>query len=174
MRYFKKRNIILSLIAATLFIIFIASVLFFRNNNNIVQPIAFNHKIHIDKVGMGCIDCHANVETMARATFPTLETCQTCHSGEPISESPQEKILLKYIAENKEIPWIQIYKVPDHVYFSHRRHVVGGTLECLSCHGNVAEMSLPVSSPAIKVTMNNCVNCHKNNKITNDCLTCHR
>ncbi len=142
--------------------------------DKVVQPIAFNHKVHIETAGMNCKDCHLNVETIARASIPTLEVCQTCHSDEPISKSPAEKEVLRYFAEKKEIPWVQIYSVPEQVYFSHRRHVKIGGLECSSCHGNIAGMITPVSSEAVSVTMENCMNCHKQHKVTNDCLACHR
>jgi hypothetical protein len=139
----------------------------------VVQPIAFNHKIHIETASMNCKDCHLNVETMARASIPALEVCQTCHSDEPISKSPVEKEVLRYVAEKREIPWVQIYSVPAQVYFSHRRHVMIGGLECSSCHGSIAAMTTPVSYQAVPVTMENCVNCHKQHKVTNDCLACH-
>ena len=141
--------------------------------HNIAQPLAFNHKIHIENASLNCKDCHLNVETMARASIPTLEVCQTCHSGEPISKSSVEKEVLRYVAEKKEIPWVQIYSVPDQVYFSHRRHVKIGGLECSSCHGNVAALMTSVSSQALPVTMKNCIDCHKQHKVTNDCLACH-
>jgi hypothetical protein len=148
--------------------------LFVTAGHSVVQPIAFNHKVHTESVSLSCKDCHLNVETMAVASIPTLEVCQTCHIGEPISKSPVEKELLQYVAEKKEIPWVQIYSVPDQVYFSHRRHVMIGELECSNCHGNVAAMTTPVSYQSVPVTMKNCISCHKQHKVTNDCLACHR
>ena len=79
-----------------------------------------------------------------------------------------------YIAQESEIPWERVYRVPDHVYFSHRRHVTGAGLECEVCHGNVKEFTKPASSPAVPVTMENCMSCHRENNVTNDCLSCHR
>jgi hypothetical protein len=141
---------------------------------NGVQPIQYNHKIHIEEAGAECVDCHIYVEEMSSASIPTLEICQDCHGDEPISESAEELKLLKYIEEKREIPWERIYKVPEHVYFSHRRHVVLGELECSNCHGNVAELSVSVDEPFLPVTMDNCIDCHKQHKVSNDCLTCHR
>jgi hypothetical protein len=139
------------------------------------QPLAYNHKAHIEQAGLTCLDCHAGVESAARATIPPLEVCRNCHSSEPISESPEEQRLIDlYTSTDTEIGWERVYSVPDHVFFSHRRHVVGGELECRECHGNVAEMANPVSLPVIEPTMENCMNCHRQNKVTNDCLSCHR
>jgi len=144
------------------------------SKNKVLQPFAFNHKVHVESVGLNCKDCHINVEKSVRATIPMLEICKNCHSEEPISTSPNEKELIKYIVENKEIPWTQIYLVPDHVYFSHRRHVTIGELNCTNCHGNVAAMTTPVTQQEIPVTMKNCLNCHLQKKVTIDCLSCHR
>lgn len=138
------------------------------------QPIAYNHRVHIEAAGLQCTDCHRYVQTMASATLPPLEVCSGCHDSEPMTESPAEKVLLKYVEEGKEIPWRKVYNVPDHVYFSHKRHVVLGELDCAACHGPVQEFTTPVTSTAIEVTMENCMDCHRNNKVTNDCLSCHR
>jgi hypothetical protein len=153
---------------------FLISFPFCSGQDNETQPLSYNHKIHVEDVGLECKDCHLYVEDMAAATIPTLDVCGDCHADEPISESSEETKLLKYIAESKEIPWIEIYDVPDHVYFSHRRHVIGGELECSACHGNVGEFTRPVTSEFIPVTMENCMDCHKQHQVTNDCLSCHR
>ena len=142
--------------------------------HSIAQPLAFNHKVHIENASLTCKDCHLNVEKMAVATIPMMEVCQTCHNDQPLSKSPAEQELFKYAAEKKEIPWIQVYSLPEHVYFSHRRHVTIGGLECSGCHGNVAAMTTSVSSPATPVKMENCINCYKQHNVTNDCLACHR
>ena len=161
---------IVALIALFLFI-FLA---FPASKHTVAQPLAFNHKVHIENASLTCKDCHLNAEKMAVATIPALEVCQTCHNDEPLSKSPAEQELFKYAAQKKEIPWIQIYSLPGHVYFSHRRHVTIGGLECSSCHGDVATMTTPVSYPATPMTMENCTGCHKQHKVTNDCLACHR
>ena len=139
-----------------------------------VQPINYNHKVHIEKAGMNCTDCHAYAEKLASASIPTLETCQNCHNDTPLSQSPEETKLLNHVAEKKEIPWARIYKLPDHVYFSHRRHVVRGKLDCAECHGVMAELTEAVSIPAKPVTMENCLRCHQKTNASTDCLACHR
>jgi len=141
--------------------------------NAIIQPINYNHKLHIEKAKLTCVDCHLFVETMAAATIPNIEVCSDCHSGEPLSKSPEEVKLLKYIESGKRIPWEKIYSVPAHVYFSHRRHVTIGEIKCIQCHGNVQELTEPASHPLWLATMKNCIKCHKENKVTYDCLACH-
>ena len=144
------------------------------STNDTGQPIAYNHKVHIENAGLTCVDCHVNFEKSVFASIPALEICRNCHSDQPLSDSAEEKKLLEYIARGTEIPWKGIYRVPDHVYFSHRRHVVKGELECAACHGNVRGFTRPVSSTFLPVTMENCMRCHREKKISNDCLACHR
>ena len=169
----RTRSIII-VSASGILLLAVFIVVAFSSGGHTHQPIAYNHKVHIDSAGLHCTDCHVHAGDMASASIPSLEVCQNCHSTEPISKSPEELKVLKYIAERKEIPWLRIYKVPDHVYFSHRRHVTGGKLECSACHGNVAEQTKPVSAPFLPVTMENCIDCHKQRKVSNDCLACHR
>lgn len=138
------------------------------------QPIAYNHKLHIETVGLECAECHRYVETSAAATLPPLEVCRSCHESDPLTESPEETVLLTYVADGTEIPWKRIYHVPDHVYFSHRRHVVLGELDCSLCHGVLQEQTTPVRSAFLEVKMENCMDCHREHKVTNDCLSCHR
>ena len=142
----------------------------------IVQPIAYNHSLHVEGEGLECIDCHAYVEQLPRATLPELEICLDCHDVDPISEeeSAEEAILIEHIESEREIAWQRVYEVPDHVYFSHRRHVVSGELECATCHGDVGSFTEPVTEAFMEFTMDDCMDCHNDNGVTNDCLTCHK
>jgi len=152
----------------------IAAFAAFRPEGGIEQPLQYSHKVHVETAGLTCQDCHTSVQSSSSATIPPLETCSMCHSGEPISESPEEQKLLQYVTEGKEIPWNRVYRVPDHVYFSHRRHVIGGSVECASCHGNVGEFAAPITATFAPVTMEACMDCHRKSDVTNDCLSCHR
>lgn len=157
-------------ILVVLVVIYVAST----SNNVITQPLVYNHKVHIETAGLACIDCHTSVETSSAASLPALETCSTCHSESPISQSPEELKLLEYVAGERPIPWKRVYSVPDHVFFSHRRHVAKGGLECTVCHGSVSELIEPATTQFLPITMDNCMKCHRENNVTNDCLACHR
>ena len=138
------------------------------------QPLLYNHNVHVEEEGLECIDCHESVEQAAYATIPRLNLCLDCHDTEPMSESPEEAKLIAHIESEEEIAWNQVYRVPSHVYFSHRRHVTLGEVECSVCHGNVPEQMVPVQAPVIPLTMEWCMDCHTENKVSNDCLACHR
>ena len=168
-----KLNVINVLIPIIAIVFIFALWVLFAGQSPIIQPISYNHKVHIEEAGLECIDCHKYAESMARASIPNINLCEDCHGNEPISKSPEEKKLIEFIEQKQNIPWKQIYSVPDHVHFSHRRHVVIGELKCSNCHGNVSELTAPAQYPFLIPSMGNCIDCHKQHKITNDCLACH-
>jgi hypothetical protein len=135
------------------------------------QPIAFNHKKHLEQ-GTECITCHANSKEQTFSGMPTVKTCMECHK-DPLTQNPQEKKIRELHKKGQGIPWKRIYEQPDHVFFSHRRHVVLGKIECQGCHGDIGQSKRPPSKPWVKMTMNWCMDCHAKSKVTNDCLACH-
>ncbi len=139
----------------------------------IVQPVPFNHNLHVEELDLDCVDCHTQVRKRPRATLPIIDICQDCHM-EAITDTDVEEQLLAYATESREIPWQRIYSVPDHVYFSHRRHVTLGNIPCETCHGDIRQLTEPQRYPVIAVTMDSCMSCHEEQQITNDCLACHR
>ncbi|MEE9167330.1 MAG: cytochrome c3 family protein [Candidatus Neomarinimicrobiota bacterium] len=145
----------------------------FREPELAIQPLLFSHNLHIEEMDLQCGDCHTEATRRARATFPTTEACTTCHD-DPLTETETEAQLLAYTHEDREIPWQRIYMVPDHVYFSHRRHVTLGNVPCETCHGNIRSMTEPLDRPLIPVSMDRCMDCHEEHQVTNDCLSCHR
>jgi len=135
------------------------------------QPISFSHKKHQEQ-GVECITCHPYYQDQTFAGIPTVATCLECHK-EPITKSSEEEKIRQFEKRGEAIPWKGIYEEPDHVFFSHRRHVVLGKIECSSCHGNIGETERPPSKPWVNMTMRWCMNCHQQGKVTNDCLACH-
>jgi hypothetical protein len=138
----------------------------------VVQPIPFNHQLHAGDQEIECTTCHTGVEKLERAGFPVNDICEECHSEES-SGTETEKRMLEYVTGKRAIPWQRIYRVPDHVYFSHRRHVVSGKVRCESCHGNVKELKEPPQYPIVSLSMDFCMDCHEKQKVSNDCLACH-
>ena len=140
-------------------------------SKGIIQPISFNHKIHAEN-DMECSDCHLYFKKQASSGRPSLETCTGCHE-EPLGESTAEKKLMEYIKTMEEIEWQRLYRVPEDVYFSHRRHVVLGEIECSTCHGDIGNSSRPPAKP-VEISMKKCMKCHKARGVNNDCIACHR
>ena len=136
------------------------------------QPIAFNHELHVEEMGAECTDCHQHVLDGARATIPNIGVCADCHE-EAQTDSPEEARLVEYIQAGEPIPWLKVYTVPDHVYFSHRRHAAIAEIACETCHGEVGQQSQPVTRPAVEMTMDHCMDCHEETGASNDCIWCH-
>lgn len=122
---------------------------------------------------MECYDCHLMVETHRRATIPNIDVCSECHDYIDTDIEEAQKVA-DYIAEGKQIPWIQVHRVVDYAYFSHQRHVTLGEIDCSTCHGNVQEREIPFTETYAEMTMDWCKNCHEENLITIDCNSCHR
>ena len=138
-----------------------------------VQPIAFNHKTHVDANSLECVDCHAHALDGVRATIPEIGVCAACHS-EPQGDSAAEAEVVEHVRAGTPIAWVQVHWVPDHVYFSHRRHAALGEIACEVCHGKVRERVLPFTRPAVRLRMSWCIACHERTEARNDCVACHR
>lgn len=144
-----------------------------RKRSAVAQPIAFNHKIHAGDLKLECSHCHQGVETGPFATLPKAEICLECHVA-PLSENPEEAKVREYGEDKGEIPWHRLTRLPDHVYFSHQRHVKLGKVPCETCHGKMAERTKPPSSAPKALSMNDCLDCHRKQQASVDCVSCHR
>ncbi len=150
---------------------------FISGERPVPQPLAYSHHAHVIKHEMTCVQCHVGAESTARATIPNIESCsQICHRTDlpALSNSPVEFELREYLSAGENIPWQKVYRVDSHVYFSHARHTVLGEIACETCHGNVGEMTTPVQTQARVITMSDCMACHEERQVSNDCNNCHR
>lgn len=138
----------------------------------VVQPIQFNHAKHT-ALELECSLCHEHVAEQAFAGLPQATVCMLCHSA-PMSESLEEEKVRQFAARGEAIPWRRVYRLPAHVFFSHRRHVTLGKIECSTCHGSIAEATVPPSRPAVKLAMEWCLECHGQRGALVDCNACHR
>ena len=93
-----------------------------------------------------------------------------CHKA--VAKDKEEIIKLTRYWDNKElIPWEKVYSVPEHVYFSHKRHIKAG-LDCSKCHGQLAAM--PRVRQVTSIRMGFCIDCHKAKGVSRDCYICHK
>ncbi len=134
------------------------------------QPIAFPHTIHVSKLNLPCDFCHIFVKRSRHAGAPPLERCMSCHRT--IATDREEiRTLTRHYDEKRPVAWNRVYSLPDHVYFSHKRHVKGG-LDCSECHGQVGTMRKIRRVGSLK--MGWCVSCHRARGAPLDCTTCHK
>jgi cytochrome c7-like protein/class III cytochrome C family protein len=134
------------------------------------QPVPFNHRVHAGDNRIGCTMCHAYAEHAPVAGIPSMARCRGCHRFVS-KEKPDVMAVLKAFDDKKPLAWSRIDRLPDHVYFTHERHVAAG-LRCQECHGEVETME--GAPPAPPLTMGWCVDCHRAKEAATDCLACHK
>ena len=134
------------------------------------QPMAFSHRVHATDKEISCLVCHAEAPVGSRAGIPPLETCMLCHEHVIVTHPEIRKLRAAYV-RRQPIAWAQVYNVPEFVFFNHAAHV-RRQVDCGTCHGNVREMDRVVQ--AHEFTMGFCVQCHRDNGVSHDCLICHR
>jgi hypothetical protein len=135
-----------------------------------------NHAIHIAR-DLECVDCHVGVETHAAAGVPGIAICAECHDDpeDSIRRTENGKRILDHISRNEQLWWPQLYWLPDHVVFSHRRHVSLGGIACETCHGGIASTTtLPEEPVETTLTMDGCMDCHARSGADLDCYACHK
>lgn len=137
------------------------------------QPVAYDHRLHVGQLELSCDTCHEGSASGEVAGIPPLSTCATCH-GEPNGTSPEEAKVVEAVRAGREIPWARLYELPDHVYFTHRRHVMVARLPCERCHGAMKDQARPPTAPLVALGMNDCIECHRERGARRDCDTCHR
>jgi len=148
------------------------------------QPILFSHRVHAGDQRIGCTSCHVYAERGPVAGVPSMQRCQGCHKF--VREDPdhpeitaQLKPLLQILKAGTAVEWVRVHRVPDHVYFTHERHVLAG-VRCQECHGEVERME--VVRQVAPLTMGWCLECHHRKqrerpvgreRLT-ECVTCHK
>lgn len=133
------------------------------------QPIPFSHKIHAGDNKIACQYCHVDVDKSKHSSVPSMNVCMNCHTVVK-TDSPLIQQLTKAYKEGKPIEWTKVHDLPDHAYFSHKRHIAKG-IDCSTCHGDVTKD--PVIGQKETLNMGFCVNCHRDNDAPTECSTCH-
>jgi hypothetical protein len=159
--------------------------------SGIKQPIEFPHKTHIAQK-IPCTGCHQRAEKDLIAGRPPTALCLACHaSGD--SKSAEITKLKAFGDKGQDIPWQRVWRLPSHVFFSHRVHVTVAKLACQSCHGPMETLDRPPPRPLKTLAMEDCIACHAKSKanavrkidvarsvnvsaqrLVNDCIVCHR
>lgn len=121
------------------------------------QPVAFSHAIHAGQLGIDCRYCHSDVDKSWFSNIPSSETCMRCHSM-VAKDSPKLSLVRESYSTGKPIPWVQIHKTPDYVYFNHSVHVNRG-ISCVKCHGDIQTMD--EVHHAKPLSMGFCLECHR-------------
>ena len=128
------------------------------------QPVAFSHAIHAGQLGLDCRYCHSHVEKSWYSNVPATATCINCHgpnNGGILKDDPRLELVRQSAdpVNGKPIPWKQVHKVPDYVFFNHAVHVNRG-VSCKECHGDVQTMDEVWHAKPLSMAF--CLDCHRN------------
>jgi hypothetical protein len=123
-----------------------------------VQPVGFPHSVHVDQLGLDCRYCHSAVEKSWYSNVPSSSTCMNCHN-QVLKDDSRLALVRESAASGKPVPWVQVHKVPDYVYFNHSVHIARG-VSCISCHGEIHKMDEVRHAKPLSMTF--CLDCHRN------------
>jgi len=104
-----------------------------------VQPLPYSHKQHV-ALGLPCRLCHVNPDAGKLMTYPAVAICMSCHAT-VAADRPSIQKLASFAADNKPVPWVRVYQVPDYVYWAHGTQLAAD-VTCVECHGPVAERDM--------------------------------
>jgi len=154
------------------------------------QPVEFSHRVHADKAGTKCEDCHSFRADGSFTGIPTLDKCAACHAAPMGTTAAEARFIDRYVTPQREPEWLVYARQPENVYFSHRAHVQRGRLKCESCHANHGTTNTlrPYQEDRISgysrdiwggggraaMTMDACVACHRQQHREYSCLDCHK
>ena len=130
---------------------------YFRVGYQPIQPVAFSHATHAGQLGVDCRYCHNGVEKSWFSNIPSSSTCMNCHN-QVLKDDPRLALVRESAATGKPIPWVQIHRVPDFVYFNHSVHVNRG-ISCVECHGRVDQMDEVYHAKPLSMSF--CLDCHR-------------
>jgi Cytochrome c7 and related cytochrome c/Class III cytochrome C family len=133
------------------------------------QPIPFSHKTHAEYL-QRCVFCHQVQTSNGDISLPSAAKCMQCHQTIAV-KSPAIQALAGYVREKKPIPWVQVYELPDYVYYSHDLHATKSKIACETCHGPVSERDVITREKPISMVA--CMDCHRSSGAPLKCNTCH-
>ncbi len=129
--------------------------------------VAFPHAPHTEE-GLECGDCHETSEDTGALIPVALETCEICHEGMDEGKPDTQQVSRFYDAEGRwQGPTFSA--LAEEVIFDHAAHAGYG--DCASCHGEVGTSDS--LGAEVGVPKPECLSCHQEQKVSDDCATCH-
>jgi hypothetical protein len=123
----------------------------------VVQPVQFDHRHHVQDDMIDCRYCHTTVDRGPSAGIPPTELCLNCHA-QVWNKSPLLDLVRASWFKDEPIPWVRVHRLPGFVYFNHAAHVNKG-VGCVECHGRVDQQA--AIEQVAPLTMQWCLDCHR-------------
>lgn len=130
------------------------------------SPIIFDHKKHLQRVGLKCLACHEPVQTSEAAADrlnPKEAVCLSCHNGTVAAKECKTC----HINPDKPVTYLAIKR---EIIFSHKKHIEQKTA-CQTCHANVERTVVLTAANMPEMAV--CLTCHTSQKLSKACATCH-
>jgi hypothetical protein len=108
-------------------------------------------------LGIDCRYCHSGVEKSWYSNVPAASTCLNCHN-QVLKDDPRLAPVHNSALTGQPIPWVQVHRTPDYVFFNHAVHVNRG-FSCVECHGEVHKMDEVYHAKPLSMTF--CLDCHR-------------
>ncbi len=134
------------------------------------NPIESSHVVHAGSYRIDCKYSHPGARRSTFAGVPSVERCMGCHKIVAAQGNPEIQKIHEHWNTKQAIPWVRIHKVPNYVYFPHKRHIAAG-LACQQCHGPVETMQRVAQ--VAPLSMGWCIECHSRRQGPLDCVICH-
>ncbi|MBM4062895.1 MAG: hypothetical protein FJ265_17640, partial [Planctomycetes bacterium] len=133
------------------------------------KPFVFDHKVHLNPdLPLECGSCHAGWENSDQPGMPSPGVCALCHDARDKDKPPDRKVAALFDGEVYKAQ--RVAKLGGDVKFSHQRHATSPET-CSACHRGIETNTRVDGSLAVSMTA--CVDCHGQQKIANECATCH-
>lgn len=148
--------------------------------------IRFNHKRHVQELGLGCTACHDKARTSRQARddlIPKGTRCDACHGSDHrnLDEVRSDATDLTGQCGFCHIGYVEgaalapLEIPPPNLRFDHRKHV-SRNIQCAQCHGEVQNIELATRDQLPR--MRGCFRCHQapassQGDARGACTTCH-
>ena len=152
-------------------------------------PFHFDHKLHISKLGLRCLDCHTRAASSSRSgddLIPAGTTCDRCHGTDhadttQVTATQSEQgvsrcgLCHEYQKRDGIRQIARIVNPTPHLTFSHKAHF-DRNIGCQQCHGHVEKIGLATRDQLPR--MRGCLRCHHKTQPAQgdakaECTTCH-
>ena len=150
-------------------------------------PFRFNHELHIKKLGLACLHCHAGAASSSRSRdnlIPRGSRCDGCHGTDHAdtadvtsdgSDLSRCGLCHEYQTRDGVAQIARIVIPEPHLKFSHKAHF-DRNIGCQQCHGHVEKIGLATREQLPR--MRGCLRCHHmpgpaRGDAKAECTTCH-